>query len=461
MKKTLLLALALGLASASSLKALDLYITGSTAFRNNVYDACTKLYDTFPTTNGSTPTLVFGTSATGGNAPQVGADNKNTQWTMTGTVTGTISALGSTPLTIHAIFTGSVSGINDVESGNQLIFLNTDGTTKTNAPTIAFSDASSTATPYNTANTSNFKEQKVAVLPFVWVKSVAGNGLTNVTDITTEQALDIVKVGRMRLSAWSHNQVDTTNGSFVYLLNRTQDSGSRLTAFREINDVFNSPATIYNYDFTNALFFQPTSLAPNTVGSSDYGVVGAAGNGNANTNWGPGYVAGSDISTAMQYTNSTNQSISYLSFSDAKGIKGQGWAASTNWLQVISFNGMWPTADGPNLSISNRASVTNIDFTPVLYGQYPFWTYEVLILPKVIENETGQNLSTAQFGDQNVANTIIGVLNHQVSVSGGSPLLGSVENEILLSKTNSIGNTAVRLSDMHASRQTVGGLITP
>ena len=42
MKKTLLLTLALGLAGASSLVAgnVDVYITGSTAFRANVYTAC-------------------------------------------------------------------------------------------------------------------------------------------------------------------------------------------------------------------------------------------------------------------------------------------------------------------------------------------------------------------------------------------------------------------------------------
>ena len=48
MKKTLLLTLALGLAGASSLVAgnVDVYITGSTAFRANVYTACQKLFTT-------------------------------------------------------------------------------------------------------------------------------------------------------------------------------------------------------------------------------------------------------------------------------------------------------------------------------------------------------------------------------------------------------------------------------
>ena len=46
MKNKLLLTLALGMAGAAPIMAgtVDVYITGSTAFRANVYNACTKLY---------------------------------------------------------------------------------------------------------------------------------------------------------------------------------------------------------------------------------------------------------------------------------------------------------------------------------------------------------------------------------------------------------------------------------
>ena len=67
MKKTILLTLALGLAGAPSLLAgnVDVYITGSTAFRANVYTACQKLF----TTGTGTP-VYYGDTAHGG-APQV------------------------------------------------------------------------------------------------------------------------------------------------------------------------------------------------------------------------------------------------------------------------------------------------------------------------------------------------------------------------------------------------------
>ena len=63
MKKTLLLTMALGLASVPSLLAgnVDVYITGSTAFRANVYTACQKLF-----TTGTGTTVYYGDTAHGG-----------------------------------------------------------------------------------------------------------------------------------------------------------------------------------------------------------------------------------------------------------------------------------------------------------------------------------------------------------------------------------------------------------
>ena len=53
----------------------------------------------------------------------------------------------------------------------------------------------------------------------------------------------------------------------------------------------------------------------------------------------------------------------------------------------------------------------------------------------------------------------MGVFNAQTAINGGSPLAGSIENEIELSKTG--GATAIRLSDMENYRQSVGGIIYP
>ena len=150
MKKILLLALAAGLISTSPLMALDLYITGSTAFRANVHDACFKLFD-------SAPTEITGTVATGGDSK---TGNAAAQWVMTGTVGNKVPAVGSTPLTIHALFTGSVQGVQTVEQGTKLTFItisNGIAVITNNTPTIAFSDCSSESTPFPASRDSQLQ----------------------------------------------------------------------------------------------------------------------------------------------------------------------------------------------------------------------------------------------------------------------------------------------------------------
>ena len=124
---------------------------------------------------------------------------------------------------------------------------------------------------------------------------------------------------------------------------------------------------------------------------------------------------------------------------------------------MISYNGVWPTAAGPGISGNTGTN----DFSPISLGLYPFWAYEVIDYPNVDPSglSSDQNLTAAQLGTQATPGTILGVLNAQTTINGGSPLQGSIENEIQLSK--SAGATAIRLSDMISSRQSVGGTITP
>src|SRR5580692_268379 len=211
MKKTLLLTLAIGLASASSLMAdVDLYITGSTAFRANVYTACTKLFTT-PPVNGST--LFFGDAAHGGDAN----DNSSTaSWCMTGTPIAGLTNIQGGALTIHGLFTGSVQGMQTVEQQVPLTFATTTaGVYSTNTPTIAFSDASGGSTPYPA--TGNYSEENVCIQPFVIAKSTAGGVMTNITNVTWEQLEYGIPQGRLPLSSWTQNPADT---NFIYIIER-------------------------------------------------------------------------------------------------------------------------------------------------------------------------------------------------------------------------------------------------
>ena len=150
---------------------------------------------------------------------------------MTGTPITALTNIQGNTLTIHGNFTGSIQGIQTTEQGTKLVWANADGTAggncatySTNAPTIGFSDASGTASPYPA--TGNYLEENVCVQPFVWAKSIATAGaVTTISNITWEQVEYGIPAGRIPLSAWSYKIADTN--TFVYLMQRTKDSGTR------------------------------------------------------------------------------------------------------------------------------------------------------------------------------------------------------------------------------------------
>ena len=86
-------------------------------------------------------------------------------------------------------------------------------------------------------------------------------------------------------------------------------------------------------------------------------------------NWGFGYIGGGDIKTALNDANAADQAIAYLSMGDSKGV------GTANWNNVISYNGIWPTAAGSGI---HGNSGTN-DFSPITLGYYPLWGFEVLV----------------------------------------------------------------------------------
>jgi hypothetical protein len=439
MNKSLFLALGVGALGTLPLTATtyDLYITGSTAFRANVYNACSKLYDN------SAYSVVYGTSTTGGNSPQ-GTVAKNTQWTMSGTVSNTIASIGvGNSLSIHAFFTGSVQGMQTVEQQQPIIFLTASGNALTNTPTIAFSDVDSSSTPYAVPGQySDCAQAEVCVQPFVMCKSVATSA--SVTNITWGMLRSGIQPGRLPLSIWTHNTND--HGSYVYLVERTKDSGTRRSELAEVQFPYNQTVGVYLFDnVTNSVFYKPASGA--TV------IVGAAGNGGANLNWGSGYVAGSDVSAELAYTSPNNQAIAILSLSDAKSI-----GTTAAWAQVLPYNGMWPTTNGP--AIAGWSGYN--DFAPIITGQYPLWAYEECVYPTVAPSSRAsgdQNLSLAQLGDTSTTGSVLYTLLAVATSPTATPATGSLDAEIQTSK--STGATAVRICDMMSSRASVGGTITP
>jgi hypothetical protein len=452
MKNKLLLSLTLGLAGASSLMAstVDIYLTGSTAFRGNCYTACQRLFV------GGAPTIYYGDAAHGGTGS--GWSSTTASWVMTGTpITGLTNLQGNT-LNIHGLFTGSIQGLQTVEQKTKLIFPAPSGTPSqncnayvTNTPTIGFSDASGASAPFPV--TGNYLEENVCVQPFVFVKANSGGVLTNINNVSLEQMVYGIPNGRIPLSAWTYQPTDTN--TFIYLLQRTKDSGTRRCETADMGYQYNDTVGIYIYDTTANNFYLPSVLANNSVGLAPNGVIGTAGPGlgNANMNWGYGYIGGGDIKSALGNANAANTSISYLSIADGKGI-----VSGNNWSQVVSYNGVWPTLAGAGI----HGNTGTNDYSPVTQGYYPLWGLEVLVHPINPGLIADQNVTASQLGDQTQPGTFMGLFNAQTAINGGSPLTGSIENEIELTKP--AGATAIRLSDMRSNRQTgsaIGGEIYP
>jgi hypothetical protein len=390
------------------------------------------------------------------------------------------SGAGST-LTIHALFNGSIQGMQAVENQQKLAFPLASGTLFTtsggnsfytngassanyvdNTATLAFSDSSGDASPY-IAN-GNYAEENIAIQPFVFARSVgsgaAATSVANISNVLAEQIFYGIPNGRLPLSSWTTKLSDTN--TWIYLMQRTADSGTRRCETAEVGYQFSDPCVTYIYDYTNNFWFDPvannSSYSPTLFGSSNNGIVGIAGYKGANTNWGYGYVGGGDIKNSLNSAGSANAAIACLSFSDAQGI------GSANWNNVISYNGAWPTAAGIGL----HGNTGTNDFSPITSGFYPLYGKEVVVhlIDPTQLTVNDQGISKDQIGSQTKPGSFLGVLDAQVGITPGvtsysAPLVGSIENEIEASKTASGGATAIRLIDFNQHRAVVGGEISP
>ena len=168
-------------------------------------------------------------------------------------------------------------------------------------------------------------------------------------------------------------------------------------------------------------------------------------------NWGYGYIGGGDIANTLNNANAANQSIAYLSIATPRGVGG------ANWTNVISYNGFWPTAAGAGI----HGNTGTNDFSPITLGYYPLWGLEVLVHPIDPSQISDQDITKTQLGNQTTPGSFMGVFNAQTLINGGSPLVGSIENEIVVEPDRNPGATAIPLAAMANSRSSVGGKISP
>jgi hypothetical protein len=402
MKKLLTLALVGGIFAATSLQAqVNIYISGSTAFRANAWRAITNLYGGGLTGQNPGGTVNLATNNSGASLC---------------TLTGTMAALGGQTVNVFMSWNGSAQGTHNVVNNDSISFLTNSftGTTNDNVQIthtvdLAFSDVFQSTTPYNS---TTLVDTNVAVIPFVWVRSK--NAPTSVQNITIQQIAECWGAGQMELSLFTGNNADDT--TTLYFTGRNKDSGTRLAAASDFI-VSGSPSL---YWVTNG------NWAPMTANFIANGV-----------NYGPGFNSGStEAGTAngLSAVGANGYGLGPIGYPDARTVVGNGG-------QIINYNGALPFT-GWSAAVSTNGTTANAlptypDFTPIIKGQYSFWSYEHLFMRPGLSG----NIPTF----------------YQALVSGVDSDLASVE----ANNSTSLPVLAVRISEMKVSRSADGGPIHP
>ena len=324
-------------------------------------------------------------------------------------------------MTIYASFNGSVQGLEDLMNNTSLTFTNiTPGGAAVSAvPTITFSDVDKIST---LAANAAVTETPVAILPFVYCRNYYTP--TTVTNITGHQLLSLWANGLLPLSYITGNTGDVSK--FMYVTGRNQDSGTRVCASADA--FYTGTPTIYGYN--NATTWEV--MTQNLSG----------------TLYGPGYSSGGNEAIAL--TNQLTKvggvgvaAIGYLGLNDALTVTGSAstGAPKVNGggnCSVIAYDGILPFN---NYLPGSQTVPAYPDFTPIIEGQYSFWSYENIEMLNTHTSDTTYQYYT------NMVSALDNDVYQSEQASGNSTTYGPV--------------TAIRLSEMKCSRSSVGGAITP
>ena len=376
-------ALALGLGFAGAAQAQDssvfgnpVFLTGSTAFRSQIFHA---LHD-------------LGLTA----APQ---DASGSNWftysgTLTDTTGGSIPLSAAGPVTVFCSWSGSVEGVQTLlYSTNGATYQNVDSASyfdknfTRNGADIAMSDIAQSTCYQGTLGGVNYTTAKtgitlvearlaadiarhaasgIAVQPFVMV--VDGNA-QSITSLSQFQFIDLFHNGQYPLSYFTGNASDA--GTPVYAVGRYNLSGTR-----------GSTVSDYGYSLLQNLHQYALSADGSTtpgLASSDTAPPPPTGN-----QWlsiaNNGYFTGGNVGFAMHdaSVNGAPAAIAYVGWADSSKMTG----TATNFEGPISFGGQVPWVGGtfPNTGYYDTNAVIN--------GSYIMWNYERMYEGQNVANGT-------------------------------------------------------------------------
>jgi hypothetical protein len=371
------LALAMGLASVSQADNA-IYITGSTAFRAQIYQALTDL-----------------------GVVQKQAPNSNTRY-----YSGTVKALNDDPgyganlsagsvVDAYCSFSGSGGGIYSLVNSSSPTYVDVNGNNTTCAwgADVTFSDVDQTTVPYNLVpkhkalgeissvdGGNSSYGSGCAVVCWCWAASVdcanlAINTTGPITDLTPGEMSDLLKNGWEFQSIMTGNTTAPNNAGAkpalngdVYLTGRSYDSGTRITAELLTGwDPATAIGTVYTINGGDG-----TPPGSGTFQVDNLTTQGPAGY--------DGYTSGGNVVLALNEAGA-GMAVSYVAFTDAEAYganpyPGTPAACLTGGAIPLNFWGVSPLTVPVTSFVANDAVNGKWNFAAIESGQYPFWSYE-------------------------------------------------------------------------------------
>ena len=443
--------LSLGLISSASASGTFgntnvVYITGSTAFRPNLFAALTTVpaSGTSVFDNGTTVSAVVA----GGGA----ANNSSSQYNVTGVI-------GTQPYIISVSLTGSEAGLAALQGSTitysvpanaeltggptatknvtlagtpQPTFLAPGANTATvvTAPDLSFADTSFAVSLSSSGTFTDYGI--VGVIPFTWAKGVdtgADSSWSDLVNVSQPQLLNILTTAP-KASVFTGAAADTDK---VYLIGRNKGSGTRVNMECDLFATIANSITQYapnNSSYASGgnilTVGTVTPFTINSIAKNNTGVhLVSVGN--------DGFDAGSGVKATLNYDISglTFVTLGYLGLSDAGGLTHPTLATPTG-------TGQWLTLDGVAENDGN-----------VITGAYSFWGHEHFY--------GAASLSTAA---SNVGGLLAGSTVNQQLI--GFSANGALEVNGALGGTVATANsTAIDGALMHADKPSGGDLGYP
>ena len=383
MNKTITsLALVLGVAGAAQAQT-SIYLTGSTAFRAQVFLAMADL----------------------GLAVQQGATSGANLMTFTGTVSDSTGGnlnlstvapnFSGTQLTVYCTWNGSVEGVTALITPRSAVYDQTaaqgGGTFSHTGDDVAFSDVAQAVASYGTANSGDQLEEVVlpgdltrapytgiAVQPFTFIVNGAASSISNITYQNFADLYNGSGNGTLPITFFTGS--GATNS--VYAVGRYPLSGTH-----------QGVVTDTGYPTFGAL--TQWALSADGVTTPGLASTDTASPPNPGNIWLPvttnGYFTGGNVAKAIEYSSQTGHqapaAIGYVGFADADKLTG------ANGDGAITCAGQ------------NPGKVNNWNIAGVTNGSYTIWNYEHLY---VADSDQGT------FVDQTFSPGLIDAIQYEI-----------------------------------------------